>query len=232
MKKERIFWGLFLIFGAVFLLVSNMGLIEGVGFWTVIGTIFFVAMLIKSIFSVEFTGIFFSIAFLGIIYDEQLHIEQITPWPILGAALLLSIGFGMIFHKHSHKCWKNESYHTEYEQVVDEVDGNTIKFDVNFGSVIKYVNSDDFQKASLDCSFASMKVYFDNAMMQHEQAEIYVDVSFGGVELFVPKTWTVVNQIHSSFGGVDEKNHGTPDGVHTVYLTGENSFAGVTIIYV
>lgn len=37
MKKERIFWGLFLIFGAVFLIVSKLGLVEGIGFWTVTG---------------------------------------------------------------------------------------------------------------------------------------------------------------------------------------------------
>ena len=55
MKKERIFWGLFLIFGAVFLIVSKLGLVEGIGFWTVIGTIFFGCILLSSLIKLRFT---------------------------------------------------------------------------------------------------------------------------------------------------------------------------------
>lgn len=67
---------------------------------------------------------------------------------------------------------------TDYETIIDEEDGNRISFDTSFGASIKYVNTDDFQSASLDCSFGSMKVYFDNAMMQQPQATIYLDASF------------------------------------------------------
>ena len=231
MKKERIFWGLFLIFGAVFLIVSKLGLVEGIGFWTVIGTIFFGCILLSSLIKLRFTGIFFSLAFLGIIYDEQLGIQAVTPWPILGAALLLSIGFGIIFKKNTTKCWKKKK-DTDYETIIDEEDGNRISFDTSFGASIKYVNTDDFQSASLDCSFGSMKVYFDNAMMQQPQATIYLDASFSGVELYIPKSWAMINKVHAAFGAVEEKNQNVPDGVHSVILTGECNFSGVTIIYV
>ena len=220
MKKERIFWGLFLIFGAVFLIVSKLGLVEGIGFWTVIGTVFFGCILLSSLIKLRFTGIFFSLAFLGIIYDEQ-----------LGAALLLSIGFGIIFKKSTAKCWKKKK-DTDYETIIDEEDGNRISFETSFGASIKYVNTDDFQSASLECSFGSMKVYFDNAMMQQPQATIYLEASFSGVELYIPKNWAMVNKVHAAFGAVEEKNRNTPDGVHSVILNGECNFSGVTIIYV
>lgn len=229
MKKERIFWGVFLILGAVLVIANALGLVEGIGFWTVLGTVAFAAILVKSVFSLSFAGIFFSAAFLIILYDEQLQLEAITPWPVLGAALLLSIGFHMLFHKKSHvKC---HSSHTEFDEIINEADGDTIQLSVSFGSAIKYVNSDDFRKAELDCSFGALKVYFDNAMIQQEKALVNMDISFGGVELYIPKTWNVENRVHASLGAIEEKNHNTPDGNHTLVLTGSVSLSGVTIIY-
>ena len=55
MKKERIFWGLFLIFGAGFLIVSKLGLVEGIGFWTVIGTIFIGCNILSSLINLRYT---------------------------------------------------------------------------------------------------------------------------------------------------------------------------------
>ena len=56
--------------------------------------------------------------------------------------------------------------------------------------------------------------------------------NFAGTEIYVPKNWHVVNQIHSAFGGVDEKGVSQPDGIHTLYLTGECNFGGIDIIYI
>ena len=42
----------------------------------------------------------------------------------------------------------------------------------------------------------------------------------------------MINKVHAAFGAVEEKNQNVPDGVHSVILTGECNFSGVTIIYV
>ncbi len=62
------------------------------GFISIILTIFIVAIAIKSLATRNVSVLMFSIVFLCIIYSETLGIESITPWPVLGAALLLSIG--------------------------------------------------------------------------------------------------------------------------------------------
>lgn len=235
----RIFWGIFLVLGAVLLIVSQLGMMEGIGFWTVMGTLFFVAIFLKSLVTLEFTGIFFSAAFLIIIYDEQLALEAITPWPVLGAALLLSIGFHMLFRrKHKYFEYKYEyevdcdGKKGDYDEVIDEQDGDTVHFGTTFGSSIKYVNTDDFKRADLHCSFGALAVYFDNAIMQQEKAVINLDVSFAGLELYIPKTWNVVNNVHTSLGALEEKNRNAPDGLHTVILNGKTSFSGVEITYI
>ena len=68
MKKEKIFWGLFFIFGAVFIIFGRLGYLREVSVFSLMLTIFFAAMLIKSLMHLEYTGILFSIAFLCIIY--------------------------------------------------------------------------------------------------------------------------------------------------------------------
>ena len=87
-------------------------------------------------------------------------------------------------------------------------------------------------KLSLDCSFGPIKVYFDNAKLNNGRGIVRIDASFSGVELYIPKTWTVENRVSTSFAGVDEKNRniGTLDNILTI--VGSASFAGVEIIYI
>ena len=229
MKKEKIFWGLFFICAAIFMLVGRMGIFVGVNIFSIFITIFLVACLVKSIMHVEFGGILFSLAFLAIIYDRQLGIETITPWPILGAAVFGTIGLSMIFHNKHH--WSHY-HHEEYFNTVEEDNSNAVDVNASFGSVVKYVNSDDFERANINCTFGAAKVYFDHAMIPSGSAVINLHVSFAGVELYIPRTWKVVNNADVSFGAIDEKNRSAGMDTPVVTLIGSSSFAGIQIIYV
>lgn len=234
MKKERIFWGVFLILGAIFIIAGKLGFMQSVSAWSLVWTILFAAALIKSLLHTNFVGIFLSLALLGIVYAEQLQIQAITPWPVLGAAVLLGIGCSMIFPK---KKWNkyfhcnNMSFNGE-NKIINEADGSNCRCTVSFGSSVKYINSDAFETGEFETSFGGMKVYFDNAIMKGSEAHINIQNSFGGIDLYVPRTWKVINRVESCFGGVDEKGRCEWDGVHSLYMNGDNSFGGITIYYV
>lgn len=233
MRKENNFWGIILILCAVYLLTSKMGFMKwlNIGVWSTLFTIFFLYTLLKGISRMNFYSIFISLAFLGIVHDDFLGIEAITPWPILGAAILLGMGFNMIFpNRRKHK---NHIYITSHDTpIINNTNGERVLYNVSFSSAVNYVNSTSFREASFDCSFGSLKVYFDHAIMAEDTAVIYIDNSFGSTELFIPKEWKVIKQLECSFGGVDEKGIPMEDGIHTVYLRGDTSFGGVTIHYV
>lgn len=248
-KSRNIFWGIILVLAAVSLVVSQLGLVEGVGAFSVVFGIFFLAMLIQGIVRRSFGTILFAIAFLCIVFDEPLGIEAITPWTVLGAALLGTIGLNMVFkrkkHYHFYADWSEEKAGRksgdryvdsevvdEEERETDGLSGSRIFFRNSFGEAVKYVNSDNFEFASLECSFGAMKVYFDNAVIQNGSATIDLDVSFGGVELFFPKEWKIVDHTDTSFSGVEEKNGSRSAGSPVVTLTGDINFSGVTIIYI
>lgn len=262
-KANKIFWGIFLLLAAVFLVVSQMGLVEGVGVLSILFAIFWVAQFIEGLVKLSFGRMLFSLAFLCIIFDKQLGIEAITPWTVLGAALLGTIGLNMIFRKrwkkhiHYNASWTNEAkkhggdkdfvYVDGEAEILDEESqerqsgpdgqggsaGDSRFFLQNsFGEAVKFINTDNFEFASLECSFGALKVYFDNAVIQNGKAGINLDVSFGGVELYIPHSWRIVDETSASFGSVTEKNPSRTTGSPVVTLTGSVSFAGVEIFYI
>lgn len=127
--------------------------------------------------------------------------------------------------------------HSKKRDDWDEVKGerlNDDELDISstFGSVIRYITSEDFRYAEIDASFAGVKVYLDQARIPSGNATINIDSSFAGVELFVPKEWQIVNHVESSFGGIDEKNNRNGEVTATLTLEGSNNFGGITIYYV
>ena len=142
-NSGKILWGLFFILAAVYVVVSKLWIMPEVSVFSILLTVFFIWLFLNGIRNVNFWEILFSIAFICIIYDDWLGITALTPWTVLGAALLGSIGLSLIFKKKSgHK----PSISFEYDSDDDDEKyiGENIKIDNNFGTAIKYVNSDNF----------------------------------------------------------------------------------------
>ncbi|WP_122639484.1 LiaF transmembrane domain-containing protein [Romboutsia sp. Marseille-P6047] len=234
MRKERIFWGVLLILGSISLIVNKLGYFGDINMVSIIISIVLIGIMIKSIFYKSFAGILFPLAFICIIFDDKLGLTAITPWTVLIAAALGSAGLSMIFHKkpkwYDYKQnynWKEDNYDT-----IDFEDDNRIRLDTSFGGSIKYINTESFERADLSCSFGSMKIYFDNSKLKNGRGVIKLEASFAGVELYIPKTWTVEDRTSQAFGGLSEKNKNFPSKDDILTLVGDISFAGVEIIYI
>lgn len=231
MKKEKVFLGFLFILTGIFLIINRMGYFPNINVISLILTVFLVSLIIKSIIHVSFSGILFPIAFLCIIYDKQLGIMDITPWTVLIAALLGSIGLSMIFDKHgswlhiSHK-WNDHDFET-----IDVEDEGNVIFKNSFSGSTKYINTDKFEKADLSCSFGEMKVYFDNATMLNDNAIARISVSFGEMQLYIPKEWRVINNLNLSFAEVNSNNK-SEIITNTLTLVGSVSFGELEVIYI
>lgn len=236
---DKLFWGLFFVAGAVMLILSKLGTLPDLSFLSIVFTIIFAWTFLKGIFSINFFEILFSAAFLAWIYDDVLGITALTPWTLLGAALLGSIGLSLLFPgKHRWHVFRHNSSDDSIpyaEEVVDIPDEETIHLENSFGASIKYINSQNFRNAHLETSFGEMKVYYDNAFTTEKQVYTKIDVAFGNMVLYVPKTWQVINNIDCSFGAVDIKNQKsyTPlPEAPVLVITGSVAFGGAEIIYV
>jgi hypothetical protein len=234
---------------------NQLGLLGGVhlGLGTVVLGVILLLLFIASIVNVVWFGIFFTLAFEFLLFQDEIaeaigsaQIANLGAWGILGVALLLSIGFSILFRKKPRwEKWQGrdgfrearygEEWNSEhFESISNEADGSEIYDRIHFGSKLRYVNSENFEKAVIDCSFGAVKFYFDNAHIAvGGHAEIELQLSFSGAELYIPKHWRLVDKLQRSAIGIEEKNRNQPsDDSPTVILSGSASFSGITIIYV
>lgn len=240
MKRKEAFWGLLFILAAVLIILNQFGSFAGISMFDIIAAVILGGIMIRSIMDINFWGILFPAAFICIIFADELNITRFTPWPALLTAFLLSMGLSILFrrphffiyHHHNHGHWQKDWDHSFSSNVVNEQDNNSVECSVSFGESIKYIKSDNFEKADIKCSFGEVKVYFDNAQIPSGKADIYLDLSFGDVQLFIPKTWRVVNEVHVFLGDMDEKNGSISTGFPVVTLHGNISFGDASIIYV
>lgn len=241
MKKQRWFWGFFFILSGILIIVSKLSLIPmEISVWSMLFTIFFVATGIQSISHKNIYGTLFSLAFLAIIYAEPLGIEAITPWTLLVTTMLISFGISLLY-RPKRKMYKtryrkaDNSYEHEGNMQFEKSDDGFYKMYTNLGSSTRYINTDNFKGADIQCRLGAMKVYFDQAKIQGTHADIYLDIDLAGVELYFPKTWKIEKNFNQSMSGYNEDELVSDETTiieATINLYGNISKAGLDIHYI
>ena len=257
MRFKNAFWGFFFVFAAVLVIVHQLGYLNGIDFFSLVLMVLLAPIVIKSIVRLNFYGILLPLAMFIAIFRVPLGIF-ITPGSILFAAVLLSVGLSLMFHRrnfwgfyYNGNCRNGRCHEAHYEGTqcnyedarnndenfslrVESLDENEVEFAESFGSSSKYINSQSLQKANFSCSFGALKIYFDNAKLHPDGAVVCFDCKFSGVEMYVPREWHVKISVSATLGGVSEKNRPKAQSAEVPELTleGNVSFGGIEIIYV
>lgn len=236
---RNIFWGLCFSIGAVLLVISELGIIGDLEILSIFITAVCGAVMINGIRKINFWEILFPLAIAGWVWDDELHITQITPWTLLMAAVLLSIGLNFLFKnirkkRHNKIIFEGEipTNFSNMSKSYKETDGNEVRFENNFGQTTKYINSPAFKYGSFENNFGTMSIYFDNTIIEGGQATIKVENSFGETVIYIPSTWKVDNHISTGFGAVRVKGNSTTTGTPVLQIYGEASFGDVVISYI
>jgi len=245
-------WGIFFICAAALVVLYCLGTFSftGVGAFGIVLTVLLLAVVIGSIINLNFFGITIPIAFILTIFEKELapvegFAKGLMPWGVLAAAVFLAIGLTVLFkpikffnriHGNGH-CNKNAGGSTTLgKNDTIEVDGEAVEDEVNvnvsFGESTKYIYSKNFRKASIYCSFGAAKVFFNDSEMNPGGAEIVINSSFSGIELYIPRKWRVNNDLNTTLGGVEEKNKMYVESGPILNLTGSVKLGGISILYV
>ena len=240
--RKNVVNGIGFLVAAAFVIIGSTGILGKISVWKLLVTFILVLNLIKSALKLKWTPTLFCLAILAIIYDELLGIENLTPWPVLGAAWLGSIGLAMIFGKSNGR---NENSGERSFKV--NMDGNGVykvdenehnfKCDVSFATITKYIKSQSLQNACIKNSFGQVIIYFDEATLDNGTANVKVTNSFGNVKLYIPSDWEVVLKQSESFGQVKTfKSDGIMncviEGGNKLYVSASTSFGDVEIRYI
>jgi hypothetical protein len=236
MKLRNFFWGIFFILAAAFVIVSQVypgNLFKQISIWTIIVSVFLVAIIIKSISELNYFGIFVPIAILYTIFDTPLSLPDISFWKLILAAALLSIGCEMLFRKH--RC--TIKYHNTHDHVCghdgETLTGNQLYAKVSFCDSSKYLHSDSLEKGEFAVSFGHLNVYFDQVQLSPDGAEVYLDCSFGEMDVYLPRHWQVKDKLHATLGNISNTSRPFADITGPqITLIGEAKFGAINIHYV
>lgn len=232
-KHHQWFWGIFFVAAAVLVVLSQVTAVTELGFWPIVAGVVLAAIFIQSLIHFNYFGIFLSLALGYIILQHPLHFYLLSPWLLLLAAVLLSIGFYTMFH-HRPRNTSTKHHDGDTYRTIEDVDDNNPSFKVSFGACSKYLHSDNLKSGQFYCNFGSLEVYFDQVRLDPTGADIFLDCSLGAMVLYIPRAWRVIDRLHTSMSAVkDDAPRGTPsEDAPVLTLTGNVSMGSVEIHYV
>lgn len=100
-----------------------------------------------------------------------------------------------------------------------------------FSGVDRHIAGADFHGAQCTAVFGGCKIDLRDAQIQGREAVLETYAIFGGVEIWVPEDWVVVNRGVVIFGGMDDHRRRSPKGpdTKTLILEGATIFGGTEI---
>jgi predicted membrane protein len=101
-----------------------------------------------------------------------------------------------------------------------------------FGGVKRNVTSQAFQGGELIAMFGGVEVDLRRAVLGREEVVIDANAMFGGIEIHVPPSWTVIVKGNGIFGGYEDKTlppSNPQDKPQRLVVSGVAIFGGVVV---
>ena len=239
---SRILWAIFFLACAALLVASKMGVVSvKIGFWLFAGTVIFASSLLYSLLKLNITGAIFSIAFLLILYADPLGIARLSPWTILIAATLISVGLNLLFGKKIHPnisitrvadlSSKDKVLDGNFSTSSQNDAGSHVRIDQTMSDTSRYVHSKDLETIELNSKLSDVYLYLDDAEAAGEQVFLDLNVTMSDVVIYLPRSWRVSNTLSPLLSEVDVKGASEGSGP-TLIVRGQVSLSEVAIKYV
>lgn len=225
MKKAKIIWGFYLIIISIFILLNELNTFQDIPFLKLLVPLIMLPMFVDGLIKRGFLRMLLPVTVTALIFAPELGILHISPWVLLLATIMLGVGLDLLFPKK-----KKIVFQTNNANI--GTDMNRLVIESKSGSVVKYIDSDNFTSADINASCSGIKLYFDKAVINPHGAVINLDITCSKLELYIPRTWQVTDGIDnmlSTFSVVGNGKNNSDDII--VSLQGKAKFANIKVIY-
>jgi len=245
---SKLAWGITFLLIAALILSNYFGGFVELGVWSMIIAALALVILIHCIASLSISPLPLPLAALYYIFQVPLGLPQIQFWPLALVTVLVMCGlFILLPHSFRKKgqfvfavgdsmrgcdnVGGRGGRDGSGAEIEDGVDDDNPHINVRFGSLSRYLHSDCLESAELLCSFGAIEAYFDHVTLSPNGANVYVNCSFGAIEIFVPGNWRVINEISASLGNaeVDRRLESAPVDSPTLTITGSVSLGSIEV---
>lgn len=253
MNKKNMGWGIILICIAVFILCNNLSIIPDIPH--VGADVIFAVILafcgIKSLFKKDFFWFFICAGVIGCMFDNELHITEITPWILMVSCCLLGVGFNMIFKK-DRITYQGPEYtdYQEYNEYSGDNASNSqaasstarattysddadVRIENTFGEKTRYITCANLRTARVENNFGSLKVYFNNSIVNEGGARLRISNCFGETIVSIPREWRVEMKESNALGQIQVFGQSSCDlNSPAVTIDASNSFGHLVINFI
>lgn len=220
--------GLLIIAVGTMMLLNTLGIINARNIWAYVPLVFVVFGLIK-IFEGPRNTVSTAIAVLMTVGGTLGFLENIGVLNfdkrIFPPLLVIGVGLILLFRAMDRERFRGAAALSgEAEKMVNLW---TI-----FGGVKRFVSARDFRGGDLFAMFGGIELDLRPAGLMEPAALVDANAIFGGVEIFVPRNWSVEVKGSGIFGGYEDQTvHPTAalEGVPRLIITGFAIFGGVTV---
>ena len=238
MKKTwKLFWGLGFILAAVILVLDALGIFAPflsifgeISIWAIIGGLLLLCFAISQLISGNLGNFFVPVAFIFMIFEKNvacfLNVGDengniINNWLLLLVAILLSIGFSILFSGIKRKK-RHRKHCREWHY-----DNDTIRVRGSLGSSVKYIDCEGFKYEEIENDVGSYSVFFENTDKYKGGGVLSIENNVGRTVVTVPEGWNIISKIENNIGSVVLPKP-NPDGP-TLTIIGENNLGSICI---
>ena len=229
--------GLILIALGTLFLLGHMGFVDTARLWKFWPLIIVVVGLVKFFKERSQVGGAITIVVGVMLQLSQLGYLQLS-WGSMWPLILIAAGIAMIWSRFEMPKFPTPPVDAGVAGIgtVSGTSGyETLNEYALFGGIERRMHTNSFRGGSIVSVFGGVEVDFLSADIEGQEAVIYVEAIFGGIELRVPERWKVVFQGQSIFGGYSDETRpplaDTPGSAprKTLILRGKAVFGGINV---
>lgn len=143
-------------------------------------------------------------------------------WPVLIIGIGLSILMRVVFpNRRREQAFAFTNSTLEHGEVVN--------VDARFSGVKLRNDSRSFKGGRIEAHFGGVELDLRQALIEGEEAVLDLTVTFGGVDLKVPREWKVITDVGTTMGSVEDKTVPPMNPGPRLLVRGEAVFGGVEI---
>ena len=239
-RFSNFLWGVFLLLAAAFVLTNKYISFAGIGIGRIVIAVIALAFIIQCLTRLHIAPLVIPIAVLYFIFKEPLigfGLPDIQTWKVIAAAALAFIGLNILLPRGRRSCnHSNDSCGSKDQQreiPTESNNDNNPYINVNFSAVSRSLTADSLETVRLSCNFGALEVFFNQAELSPNGANAFINCSFGGIQLFIPRHWQVIDNMSCTLAGVDIKSFAAPaENAPRLTLNGSVSLGGVEVKFI
>ncbi len=222
MKTKKIFIGLTLILVATALILDAIGIIPALAtvagefsWWVLAACIVLFSFAVTQVFKGQIGGIFIPLSLIFMLIEPNVATlcgrtdpNIINNWLLLGCAVLLSIGFALLFK------------------------GNKKRHHYKLSSAVSFVDAPRLENQYYTNKLGDLTIRFDNADQYTGGGTLHIDCKLANTTIEVPAGWRYTCTIDAKPGTVEEKNNNPDPTAPLLTIKGRCRLGVVTVVRV